>query len=244
MKKYLIYVLATAVICVGLPAYLALANYDNGEGINVGVRLDVCNKTTCALSDWHNYSIDSEGDGETLTAAAGDTINFMGTTWNEGTVDLTATFLGEIVGSDYFDSVDVFTNGTDDIDANGTAYVLDSNADSDGTYTMNISLDDNFTTASNSDNPEVGQIIAVLKDDVPAGTVITATFGITDVTDIAPMTVFTGLDKAHAQARTLTESTVRIVVGETTTPTPTATVETSTPTPTPAILPKTGAHTK
>lgn len=231
MRKVLLYVIiAVLAVTVG-PSVYALAGYSD-EDISVNVELNACRLSTCGASDWKNYSVDSGGEGETLTVSPGDTVTLRGSTWNSGDNYAAMSLTGTIDHTNYIETINIFESGDNDVDGANTYYILDSATNTNNTEEMAILLSDVLSTASDIDNPELGQIKITLKNDIPDQTVITASFNVT----LATLGVVRGSFLGRAYAADLTTSTVRLVVNNP----PAATAATTATTAATTVLPQTG----
>jgi len=234
IKKTIFSIISIFVLFSFVAVFSAKAVYDNGEGIVIGVRVDVSKDGT----NFYNYYSGEDPGLQTLIVKPGDTLTFRGTVWNAGEFDISPVLAGEITNAQYFESIYAFQEGDEDIDGSGGVYVLNSAISLvDGAAIFDIGIEPDLKTAKNEDDPEIGQIRAVLKNDIPDQTIIEGTFLLMDVEPPAIGLPFKFFSVAHAQ-EALEYSYVRILVDN---PSVQAADQTSpTTSPKSADLPETG----
>lgn len=204
IKKIFFAVISIFVLFAFVVIFNARAVYDGGGGLAVGTKVTVSKDGT----NFYNYTADENPGGQTLYVSPGDTLTFRGTVWNAGTIDSVPSFQGIITNAQYFDSFDAFEGGNDDIDGSGSYYVLNDSNIVNGSMVMDIGIWSHLDNTKDEENPEIGQITARLKSDIPDQTVIQGTFSLVGA---APYLTFNPFPIAHAQG-VLDESVVRIVV--------------------------------
>ncbi|MDD5606776.1 MAG: hypothetical protein PHN37_02875 [Candidatus Pacebacteria bacterium] len=185
--------------------YNAKAVYDNGDGIIVGIRIDVSKD---GGNTWYNYMADENPGNQTLTVSPGDTLIFRGTSWNAGALDAGVAFEGIITNTEYIDTFNAFEGGNEDVDGTGAFYTLNGINVVNDSMIMAIGLETHLDTTKDENDPELGSITLTLTDNIPDQTVITGTF---ELLGAVPYLVFNPFSTAYAQGA-LAESTVRILV--------------------------------
>ena len=220
MKKWLnaIYLslVLSLVFIMPMPANAADdVYYDLGEGFRLYIAAEVCKVPGCITSSddtvWKDYSTTSVnvagdgGSGETLVVAPGDVLTFRGGTSLVGVNISADPIYGVSFTNESYLTIDnAFGSIVDgvnyaDVDADGILFQLASYE--------NISLSGSLVGEAEPVG-QFGAITAVVKDDVPDGTVITGTFYLVDE----------GIDRLVAQqheaqaADNFLRSTVRILV--------------------------------